>query len=371
MTVQSRRTEPLSATERIEGRLARLLGGLPGPWLLKLIREQPRVIDGLTLDAHVQFILAARRRKRAVLMTGPTPTVARLRNRREIDAVTIGAGARPTRVRSVRDLIVDGAAGSLAARHYAPPFSGSDFPAPLLVFFHGGGFVICDLDTHDEACRILCQTAGMHVLSVAYRLAPEHPFPAAPDDCYAAARWAQEHATDLGADATRICLGGDSAGANLAAVTALTLAREARPVAAQLMIYPTTDAGAQHASLRLFSEGFVLTAADMVAFQEHYLGADFHLTRDDPRVSPARSPDLAQSPPTLVTTAGFDPLRDEGDVFAATLHGLGVAVQAHREDSLVHGFLHMTTVVPAAHAAVERIARSFRQLVDVAKPADR
>ncbi len=369
MTEQILDTESLSRSERIEGRLARLLGGLPGPWLLKLIGEQPRVIDGLTLDAHVQFILAARRRKRSALMSGPTPSAARRRNRREIHAVTIGAGARPTRVRSVRDLDIDGAAGTLAARHYAPPSSGVDVPEPLLVFFHGGGFVICDLDTHDEACRILCRTAGMHVLSVAYRLAPEHPFPAAPEDCYAAARWAQEHATELGADAARISLGGDSAGANLAAVTALALARDARPVAAQLLIYPTTDAGAQHASLRLFSDGFVLTAADLLAFQEHYLGAAFEQTRSDPRVSPARSPDLAQSPATLLITAGFDPLRDEGDVFATTLHSLGVTVRAHREDSLVHGFLHLTTVVPAAHAAVERIARSFRQLVDMSNPS--
>jgi acetyl esterase len=368
MTAPRPGTEPLPARARIEGRLARLLGGLPGAWLLRLIGEPPRVIDGLTLDPHVQFILATRRRRPSPSMCGPTPEVARLRNRREIQAVTISAGARPTRVRSVRELTVDGAAGPLAARHYAPPADGSDVAPPLLVFFHGGGFVICDLDTHDEACRILCRTAGVQVLSVAYRLAPEHPFPAAVEDCHAATRWAQAHAAALGANPARVCVGGDSAGANLAAVTALTLAREERPVCAQLLIYPTTDAAAERASHRTFSEGFVLTAVDLQEFQQHYLGAAADRLRTDPRVSPAQSPDLALAPPTLVITAGFDPLRDEGEAFAQALTAVDVPVRLRREAGLVHGFLHMTTVVPAAHAAVVAMGAALKEMLPSSGP---
>jgi acetyl esterase len=182
------------------------------------------------------------------------------------------------------------------------------------------------------------------------------------DDCVAAATWAQQHASELGADATRICVGGDSAGANLAAVTALALARDGRPLTAQLLIYPTTDT-VMTRTKELFSDGFVLTAADMTEFTQHYLGANRALY-DDPRVSPARSPDLRLSPASLVVTAGFDPLRDEGEAYANALSAAGVRVQTRRESGLVHGFLHMTTLVPTAHRAVEGLARSFRTLLD-------
>lgn len=355
-----------SAGARIEGRIARLLSGLPGSWLLRMIGEQPLVRDGLTLDPHVQFILTARRRKPQMIMCGPTPEEARHRNRNEIAAAGTAAGARPTRVRFVRELTVDGADGPLQARHYAPPGSESSATAPLLVFFHGGGFVICDLDTHDEPCRMLSHYGDMHVLSVAYRLAPEHPFPAPLDDCIAALRWAQEHASDFGADPQRICAGGDSAGGNLSTVAALAVARDGHPIAAQLLIYPTTDATQRHPSRQLFSDGFVLTAADMDSFTQHYFGNDLNV-RNDPRVSPALSSELAQAPPALVITAGFDPLRDEGEAYAAALTAAGATVQLHRERALVHGFLHMTTVVPAANAAVVQMARAFRTLIDASE----
>jgi acetyl esterase len=357
------RNEP-SARARIEGRIGRILGGLPGSWLLRMIREPPLVRDGQTLDPHVQFILAMQRRKPPQLLCEPTPSEGRQRNRNEIAASSTAAGARPTRVHFVRDIAVNGAVGTLTARHYAPPHAGSDVAAPLLVFFHGGGFVICDLDTHDEPCRMLCQHGNMHVLSVAYRLAPEHPFPAPLDDCTAALQWAQTHAGELGADPHRVCVGGDSAGANLATVVALAAAQRRRPVAAQLLIYPTADASRAHPSLQLFSDGFVLTAADMHAFTQHYIANDTAL-RNDPRVSPALSPDLSHAPPALVITAGFDPLRDEGEAYAAALAAAGVTVQLHRERGLVHGFLHMTTVVPAAYAAVRGMGVAFRKLVDV------
>jgi acetyl esterase len=358
----SPRDQP-SARERLEGRLARLLAQLPGAWLLRLIGEQPTIIDGLTLDPHIQFILAARRRMPQPLMCEPTPAIARARNRREIAAAATSAGARPTRVRAVNAITVDGAGGPLPARHYIPIDADDREAPPLLVYFHGGGFVICDLDTHDEACRILCFESGMQVLSVAYRLAPEFPFPAPLSDCCAALRWSQENAVALGADPTRICVGGDSAGGNLATVAALTLAREGRPPAAQLLIYPTTDARATHPSRTLFASGFMLTAADIDAFLTEYLSADTthrdDTLRDNPRVSPIRAEDLRLSPPALIVTAGFDPLRDEGEVYASALRSAGVPVQVRREAGLVHGFLHMTTVVPAARAAVVAMGRRF------------
>ena len=368
-----------SALEQVEGRIARLCASLPGSWLLRMVRERPRMIDGLTLDAHVQFILAARRRKPQVSMCGPTVRDARLRYRRDVAAVTGGSGAQPTPVGSVRDLTLDGDTGPLHARHYAPPTrrgrengSGNGTHVthvtdtarkPLLVFFHGGGFVLGDLDTHDEPCRMLAHHGDMHVLSVAYRLAPEHPFPAPVQDADAAVRWAQANAASLGADPDCICVGGDSAGGNLATVVALQSARDGRRVAAQLLIYPTTDATMAHPSRAQFGNGFVLTDADMDAFVDRYVGGDDSL-RHDARVSPAISPDLVRSPPALLITAGFDPLRDEGEAYAAALSAAGAIARMRRVPGLVHGFLHMTNIVPAARDAVIDMARRFRELLD-------
>lgn len=357
-------TDAPSGREQIEARVARLFASLPGSWLLRMVGEPPRVVDGLTLDAHVQFILAARRRKPQVQMCGPTVADGRRRYRREVAAVTGGSGAQPTRIAAVRDLTIDGDTGPLQARHYAPlPRRGDGTAQPLLVFFHGGGFVIGDLDTHDEPCRMLAHHGGMHVLSVAYRLAPEHPFPAPVQDALASVHWAQAQAASLGADPDCICVGGDSAGGNLATTVALLCAREGRPVAGQLLIYPTVDASTEHPSHEHFSNGFVLTAGDMDAFVAHYLGGDDSL-RTDTRVSPALAPDLALSPPTLLITAGFDPLRDEGEAYAAALSGAGAIARMRRVPGLVHGFLHMTNVVPAARDAVIDMARSFRGLLD-------
>lgn len=354
--------ESLSTRERLEGRIARLLAGLPGAWLLKLIGETPLVVEGRTLDAHVQFILAARRKRRFLLLTEPTPADGRRRYRREIQAVAVSSGARPTRVQSVQDLTIDGGAVPLAARHYTPLHSDATARKPLLVYLHGGGFVLGDLETHDEPCRMLCHHADMHVLSVAYRLAPEHPFPAAHDDACTALAWAQRHADSLGADSRYVCIGGDSAGGTLSAAAALAAARDGRAPAAQLLIYPATNNAVDVPTRQKFSNGFMLTAQDMEAFSNYYLGAD-PATRRDPRASPALSPDHASSPPTMITTAGYDPLCEEGDAYADTLRMAGVTVRARRMDGLVHGYLHMTTASPAANAAVIDTARQFRALL--------
>lgn len=356
--------DTLSTSQRLQGRIARLLAGLPGSWLLTLVGEHPITIEGATLDPHVQFVLAMRRRGPRHLLCEPTPVQARRRYRTEIQQVAEDSGARPTRVKSVRTLQVPGADGVLDARLYLPP--GLDAaPPPLLVFLHGGGFVLGDLDTHDEPCRILCRESGMAVLSVAYRLAPEHAFPAQVDDATAVLRWAQAHEAELGVATRRTCIGGDSAGACLSISAAITAAREGRRPAGLLLVYPATDFTANLPSRHAFAERFMLTAGDIDAFAALYLGTDPAL-RHDVRASPALSPELALLPPTFITVAGFDPLRDEGLAFAVSLQRAGVPVRTLRAGALTHGFLHMTTIAPATRMATEATARAFRALIDPA-----
>ncbi|MCC7054426.1 MAG: alpha/beta hydrolase [Gemmatimonadaceae bacterium] len=354
--------ESLTTRERVEGRLARLLAGLPGSWLLRLIGEAPAVVEGSTLDPHVQFLLAARRRRPPQLLVEPTPEAARRRYRREIQAIAESSGARPTRVRSVRNLQVPGGDGMLDARLYLPPLVDTDTPVPLLLFLHGGGFVLGDLDTHDEPCRILCTEAGIQVLNIAFRLAPEHPFPAPLADACAAMRWAQDHAASLGADPGSVCIGGDSGGGNLAIGASLALAREQRTPAAMLLVYPATDFTADLPSRHTFGEGFLLTAADMDAFATIYVAGD--TTRWlDPRASPVRDPDLHLLPPTLVATAEFDPLRDEAVAFTERLCAAGVDVRTRRARGLPHAFMHLTTIAPAARVAAVETAHAFRAML--------
>jgi acetyl esterase len=280
---------------------------------------------------------------------------ARARFRREV----LIYGGRKTRVGAVRDFEIPGAAGRLRVRHYAPHAPASD----LLVYLHGGGFVIGDLETHDEPCRLLCLHASTHVLSVEYRLAPEHPFPAGLEDALAALRWAQGNAGALGADAARVSVGGDSAGGNLAAVAAQLAVRE-RPPFAQLLVYPATDSvREERPSKGLFGRGFFLARTDCDAFFDHYT-ARTGARRDDPRVSPLRAPDLSGLAPALVATAGFDYLRDEGDDYARALRDAGNTVEWRRFTSLAHGFINMTGVCPAARAALVEVARDWRALLE-------
>ncbi|HEX8352000.1 MAG TPA: alpha/beta hydrolase, partial [Pyrinomonadaceae bacterium] len=229
--------------------------------------------------------------------------------------------------------------------------------------------VIGDLETHDEPCRLLCLHASTHVLSVEYRLAPEHPFPAGLYDALNALRWAQANAGRLGAQPARVSIGGDSAGGNLAAVAAQLTARE-RPPAAQLLVYPATDAASKEwPSKRLFGRGFFLGREDCDAFSSHYTGGT-DADDDDPRVSPLRAPDLSGLAPALVVTAGFDLLRDEGDAYARSLREAGNALAWRRFTSLAHGFINMTRVCPAARSALVGVARDWRALLDRAAAAD-
>jgi len=327
----------------------RIVAGLPRALVARLAGA-PVVVDGLTLDPEMALVLRLQRLAgaRGWEAMGVEGT------RREVEQQAAAAAVRLAPIEGVRSLALDGGTGVLPARLYvprsAPPAGG------LLVYFHGGGHVFGSLDSHDATCRLLCSRAGVRVLAVDYRLAPEHPFPAAADDALAAFRWAVANATALGADPTRIGVGGDSAGANLAAVAALG-ARDAgdavRP-AFQLLIYPVVDMTARTPSRSLFGDGFYLTTPGIAFATGHYLPDE--ATRRDPRASPllhARHDDL---PPAHVVTAGFDPLRDEGEAYAAALRDAGVRVTVRREPGLIHGFVNMLGVSDAARNATRGLA---------------
>jgi len=283
-----------------------------------------------------------------------TPQQARARIRAGAAAAAGPEQAQPT----VTDLAIPGPAGTLPARFYEPPGMGLE-DRPLIVYFHGGGWTIGDLDTCDSVCRFLALNTPATVLSVGYRLAPEHPFPAAVDDALAAFRWAAVDNVRLGVDPGRIAVAGDSAGGNLAAAVSL-LARDGDgpAPAMQALIYPVTDAVGGQRSRDEFAEGFLLTKADMDWFERHYLppGAD----HADPRVSILRAVDLSGLPPAYVTTAGFDPLRDEGESYAARMRDAGVQVTLRRHSGLIHGFANMTAVSDAARAAMLELTAAIR-----------
>lgn len=232
--------------------------------------------------------------------------------------------------------------GELPVRIYTPRASAGALP--LLVFFHGGGFVVGGLETHDLTCRHISLKADCIVMAVDYRLAPEHKFPAAPNDALAAVRWAGEHAAQIGADGSRIAVGGDSAGGNLAAVTALRVRDEGGPkLSGQLLIYPMTDYPKPGtASLLEYGEGYFLSRGALLWFYEQYLNSE----TDAGHVfcSPLKAKDLRGLPPALVITAEYDPLRDEGEAYAARLRRDGVATESHRYDGMIHGFFGMAEV---------------------------
>ncbi len=237
-------------------------------------------------------------------------------------------------VAELRELSADG----IPARLYRPAAG----VLPLLVYFHGGGWVIGDLDTHDVLCRQLANAAGVAVLSVDYRMGPEHRFPAAVDDCVAATRFARREAAALGIDPARIAVGGDSAGGNLAAVAAIAARDGGTPLAYQLLIYPATDMRALAPSHRSNGQGYLLTADSIAYYRGHYIEDDANWA--DWRASPLLAPDLSRLPPALVLTAGYDPLRDEGRQYADALSAAGNRVQYVCFERQIHGFLPMGRV---------------------------
>jgi acetyl esterase len=256
----------------------------------------------------------------------------------------------------IRDFDADG----VRCRHYRAT---ATTPAPLLIYYHGGGWVIGDLDTHDDICRKLARDSGCNVIAVDYRLAPEHPAPAALDDCIAATKWIFANSASLGIDAARIALGGDSAGGNLAALVSMQAG--VNPVF-QLLVYPATDMRMGQQSHKDNAEGYLLTADSMRWFIGHYLQGD-EKKKHDPMYSPLLSDDalLKKSPPTLVITAEFDPLRDEGEEFARRLAAVGVQTSTVRFNGQIHAFFGMSEVLDDAAAAIALSASYLRKHLSV------
>lgn len=247
--------------------------------------------------------------------------------------------AEPPEVAEVSELTAPGSHGPIPVRGYRPKGAAAGALLPALIYYHGGGWTIGDLDTHDVLCRELANGAGCAVVAVDYRLAPEHRFPCAVDDCLAATRWVHRHAGALGIDAARLAVGGDSAGGNLAAVVA-QLAPV--PLVHQLLIYPVTDVSMSFPSIDENAAGYFLTKEGMAFFVGHYLSGDAG-SPDDPRVSPLRAPEhvLAATPPALVITAEYDPLRDEGEAYATRLAEAGVTTSHVRFSGEIHAFASM------------------------------
>ena len=289
-------------------------------------------------------------------MGGPQLHEMSVAQARELILGMVALAGEPESIARIENRTVPGPAGEIPVRIYTPVGTA---PFPVLVYFHGGGWVIGNLDTHDGICRSLANRVGCLVVSVDYRLAPEHPFPAAPEDCYAATRWLAEHAGSLGGDKGRIAVGGDSAGGNLAAVGALMARDRGGPkLAFQLLVYPVTDADFETRSYRENAEGYFLTRADMVWFWNHY--APRQEDRRNPYAAPLRAASLRGLPPALVITAEFDPLCDDGNAYAARLREDGVPVRLSRQDGLIHGFFQMGAVIDRGRASVDEAARALK-----------
>jgi acetyl esterase len=324
----------------LESLLFRAALGLPPSWQRMLVRR-PVVLDGQVLSTETQLMLELQRlyRMPAVeeLPLGPDESLDG--RRRELVHQAKLAGGRQT-VGAIRELVVDGADGDLPARLYTPSSRLGADPVPTLLFLHGGGWVYGDLESHDAACRFLAEHSGVQVLSVDYRLAPEHPLPAPVEDARAAYRWLVKNTDHVNADPERLAVGGDSAGGNLAALVALTAAEEGLPLRAQLLVYPATDFSKRSRSREMFKEGFFLSDRFMVQCEDWYLPAGHD--RSDPLASVLLTDPLPDGiAPAHVVTAGFDPLRDEGEAYAALLAEHGVPVTSKRYPSMIHGFFNL------------------------------
>jgi acetyl esterase len=264
----------------------------------------------------------------------------------------------PEPVALVDDRVVPGPQGDIPVRVYRPQPLGGD-PLPVVVYFHGGGWVICDLDTHDGTCRAMANGVGAVVVSIDYRLAPEHKFPAAAEDAYAATKWVSDHADELGADPERLAVAGDSAGGNLAAVVPL-MARDrgGPPIRFQLLIYPVTDYSFDTLSYRDNAEGYFLHRVHMEWYWQQYIASEEEGA--NPYASPLRVEDPTGLPAGMVITAEFDPLRDEGEAYGRKLVGAGVPFDARRYDGMFHGFFSMGAFLDGAKQATDDAHAALR-----------
>jgi len=336
----------------LQGKAANLALRMPISWV-NILAGPPVTVDGRTLDGRTQWFLQLLARSGQV----PIETMSVAHARAEFDAFLPLLAGKAAPVGEILDRTIDGPAGRLRIRIYRPAGSVARL-LPTILYFHGGGWTIGSLEAYDLPCRFFCARTGCALVAVDYRLAPEHKFPAAIDDAVAAFRWLASEAIAFGIDSARIVIAGDSAGGTIAAVAARLLRDEARPPCLQWLIYPATDLAMRSPSYKSCGEGFLLTHAGMTWFRGHYLN-DLSET-DDPRASPLHANDLSGLPPALIYTAGFDPLRDEGQAYAERLSAAGVKT-IHREfDSLIHGFAGMRGALQAAARAMDDMVAGLR-----------
>jgi acetyl esterase len=307
----------------------------------------------MTLDPDAARVLELMRDRPRVETLQPEEARANMRAARTVTAPD------PEDVAALSDLAIPGPGGTITLRLYRPLGAGESEKLPALVYFHGGGWVIGDLDTHDTICRSLANAARCAIVSVDYRLAPEHPFPAAVEDSIAATRYVAEHASELGIDDSRLAVGGDSAGGNLAAVVALDARENGPELRLQLLIYPAVDFAEARDSHSRFAEGFGLTATAMVWFGRQYLPD--RADAADWRASPIRASSLANLPPAWVLTAGYDPLSDEGEEYATRLQAAGVPTTLRRFPGQIHGFFGMGRLIGESRTAIDEAARALAE----------
>jgi acetyl esterase len=272
-------------------------------------------------------------------------------------------GPKDVAVGKIENLIIPGPGGAIRARSYTPIATAG--PLPTLIYFHGGGFVVGSLESHDGLCRLFTAEGGFKVIAVDYRLAPEHPWPAAVDDAWAATQWIEQNAASIGVDAGRIAVGGESAGGMLAAiVTQLAREKGGLRIAYQMLLFPNTQIGSETSSMKEFAVGYFLERRAIEYFVSLYLppGTD----RDSPKVSPLRARSFSGLPPAYVMLGGFDPLHDEGLAYAEKLRAAGVKVTLANYPDMVHGFIYLQTVLPQARDAVANAAKVVKTSLDAA-----
>lgn len=309
------------------------------------------------LDPHVEALLAMLVAAGRPKTWQVTPDEAR----QGIIALARAADAQDVPIGSTENGTWPGPAGPLPYRAYAPNGSGAG-SLPGIVYFHGGGYVIGNLDTHDGMCRRLANASGCRVVSMEYRLAPEHVFPAAIEDGIAAVRWAAGEAARLGIDPARIAVAGDSAGANLAAVVSQAVRADGPRIALQVLFCPATDGARDTESFRAFAEGYLLEAESIRWFGGHTYPPD--ADPRDPRISPLYAADLQGLPPAHIHTAAFDPLRDEGKAYADRLRQSGVEVRYTCHDGMIHHFYALSGAIPYARTAIEQAGAAIRRALE-------
>ncbi|MEV6878828.1 alpha/beta hydrolase fold domain-containing protein [Amycolatopsis sp. NPDC051128] len=336
---------------------------LPSP-VLRVLGGRPVVVEGRQPVPTARMLI---RVARFAPFDAPHRNGSLARARRELNLAGALAGAGICKGVRTSDRTWPGPGGPLPLRLYEP--AGLPEPGPALVYFHGGGFVLGSLDTHEGACRLLAEEAGVRVVSIGYRLAPEHPFPAAASDAIAAFSHVRENAPGFGADPARLAVGGDSSGANLAAVVAHAAARgELPPPAFSLLLTPATDALGESASHRQFGSGFRLDRDEWAWYRDQYLRDPAQYT--DPRASVLYDDHLAGLPPTYVATCGFDLLRDEGEAYARKLASAGVPVVHRRHEGQLHGFANRVGIDPDAQRAMVHAAGVLRAGLALTPPRD-